>query len=256
MKLQGHRVAVTRPAGGNDLLADLLRRHGADVVLVPLIRIAPPADSGPLLQAARRLAVYDWIVFTSASGVRALAEVLPRTDGPVTARVAAVGSVTAAAVERLLGWPVHAVPPRFSGAGLCEAMAAVAPVAGAAVLWPRARDARPELRLALHAAGATLHAPEAYRTEPLPEAAATLRAMAESGALTVITLTSPSAADALAAAGPAVASAVIAVIGPSTGEAARSHGLTVDVQSEEHTAAGLVRSLIRYLNDTTTAEEE
>jgi uroporphyrinogen-III synthase len=254
MKLKGQRVAVTRPASGNDLLAELLRRHGADVVTIPLIRTAPPADSGPLRRAARRLAEYDWIVFTSAAGVNALLDVLPRAAGPVTARVAAVGSVTAAAVEQLLGWPVSAVPAQFSGAGLCEAMAAVAPVAGAAVFWPRARDARPELRLALQAAGATLHAPEAYRTEPLPAAAASLREAAESGVLTVITLTSPSAADALAAAGPIAASVVIAVIGPSTGQAARRHGMTVSVQAEEHTAAGLVRSLIRYLDDTASPE--
>jgi uroporphyrinogen-III synthase len=256
MELEGQRIAVTRPADGNDQLVELLRSAGAEVVAVPLIHAVPPADSAPLRRAAAQLDTYDWIVFTSAAGVRALGATQPRSARSPRTRIAAVGSATASAVAERFGWPVHAVPEEFSGAGLCAAMEAVAPVAGAAVLWPRADAARPELGHALHAAGALLDAPEAYHTELLPDAASSLLHMAKAGALTAITLTSPSAATVLAAAGQLPPAVVIAVIGPSTGRAARTLGMTVHVEAAEHTAAGLVTDLIEYFRTTPPRTED
>ncbi|MBZ0272242.1 uroporphyrinogen-III C-methyltransferase, partial [bacterium] len=55
--------------------ADLSRRLadlGARVVEVPLIAIAEPADREPLLEAARALDTFDWIVLTSTNAVDAL----------------------------------------------------------------------------------------------------------------------------------------------------------------------------------------
>ena len=68
--LLGVCVMVTRPAGASDPLAERLRALGADVIVQPAIRISPPVDWRPVDEALARLDEYDWLVFSSANGVR------------------------------------------------------------------------------------------------------------------------------------------------------------------------------------------
>ncbi len=89
--LDGLRVMVTRPLReaekgkpaktgtqtGSDVisgddLAGQLGRLGAEVIVQPAIRIGPPADWRPVDAALARLAEFDWLVFSSANGVRYL----------------------------------------------------------------------------------------------------------------------------------------------------------------------------------------
>jgi uroporphyrinogen-III synthase len=253
--LRGVRVAITRPRTDDDEFARLLRKRGGEPLVLPLVRIDPAPDPGPLLAAAAAVESYDWIVFTSANGVRFFRDALERV-GPVRrgsgsrTRVAAVGPATAAAVSELLGWRVDAVPDRFTGDVLAGAMRQIAQLGGCRVLWPRAVEAREALARDLAAAGALLEAPEAYTTMPLPENALELSRLIRQGALDAVTLTSPSAARCLAAARPALGSAVVAVIGPSTGQAAREAGLPVHVEPEVHTIPALVDALSRHFSRT------
>jgi uroporphyrinogen-III synthase len=248
--LRGWRVAVTRPAHGAAELSELLRARGAEAVALPLLRIAPPEDATPLLSAARRIADYDWIVFTSASAVRALHDAL-RDEGRLVrrppGRIAVVGPATAAAVAELLSWSVAAVPDEYVADAVSAAMAAAAPLRGARVLWPRARDARDVLPGELRAAGAILDDPEAYRTVEDLENARVLSAMLMHGQLDAVTLTSPSAVRCLAAARPRLGGAILAVIGPVTAQAARASGLPVHVEPDQHTIPELVSALAAYV---------
>src|SRR6185369_2643546 len=70
--LFGARVLVTRPEGTEGSLVTMLRDRGADPICAPAIVIAPPLDPAPLASAVRNLRDYDWVVLTSANGVRAL----------------------------------------------------------------------------------------------------------------------------------------------------------------------------------------
>lgn len=251
-ELQGLRVAVTRPdpAPQTDPLSELLSAEGAVPVPVPLVRIERPPDRTALLACAAVVDGYDWIVFTSANGVRFFAEALLQVGGEGAkpgARIAAVGPATADAVTAQLGWDVAVVPDRFTGAAVAAAMAAVAPLAAARVLWPKAVEAREFLGRDLLAAGARLDAPHAYATRALPEGAAELARMLAEGGVDVVTLTSPSAARCLARAQPRMRGVVVAVIGPSTAEAARDAGLPVHVEPETHTLPGLVAALVRHV---------
>jgi uroporphyrinogen-III synthase len=250
-ELAGWRVAVTRPRAGTDQLADALRRRGAIPVVLPLVRTVPARDPAPLVDAARQLGSYDWVVLTSANGARFLRDAM-RAAGvggsALRGRVAAVGPATAAATAELLGWSTDVVPPHYVGSALTSAMAEVAPLPGARVLWPRAREAREELPRDLRSAGVALDAPEAYGTEPVPESAGRIARLAAAGSLHAVTLTSPSAARCLAGAQPP-GSLVIAVIGPSTAAVAREHGLTVHVEPAQHTVPGLVAALARHVRD-------
>src|SRR5262249_6312448 len=68
--LHGRHVLVTRP---REQAGDLVRRLeelGARASVLPAVEIRPPADWGPVDAALRQLDRYDWLVFTSANGVR------------------------------------------------------------------------------------------------------------------------------------------------------------------------------------------
>lgn len=106
--LAGRRVVVTRAEGTSDAVAAQLRGLGADVLSCDSIRFAfAPLDADtPLDGCVRRLADYDWLVFTSATAVRAVVERptwAPPADG--RPRIATVGRATAAECRRS-GLPV------------------------------------------------------------------------------------------------------------------------------------------------------
>jgi uroporphyrinogen-III synthase len=249
LPLQDYRIVVTRAEDGADALAELLRGCGARVLELPLLQLRPPHDPTPLRSAAAQLPDYDWVVFTSANAVRALGAALPgrSTSLPRPRWVAVVGDATARAVVQELGWRVDAVPVGFVGDRIAAAMAAVTPLAGRSVLWPRAAGARMALRDDLEQAGARLNAPEAYRTEPLPEAAAELACRIAAAEVDVVTFTSPSSVRCYAATGADTGAACVAVIGPSTAAAATAAGIPVHVLPQQHTFRGLVEELTRRL---------
>jgi uroporphyrinogen-III synthase len=248
--LHGCRVAVTRPASGADQLATLLRLNGAVPVILPLVGVEAVTNLGPLAAAISRLSTYDWVVFTSANAVRVMRAELQRSGvaaGVRPRRTAAVGPATARAVIDLLGWFVDVVPDDFIGAALPSAMAAVAPLRGASVLWPRAAAAQDALPRELAAAGAVVDAPVTYRTVARVDAARELTRLLGEAALDVVTFTSPSAVNCLASISTETGAAVVAVIGASTAAAARQKGLPVHVEPGQHTIPGLVEALRDYL---------
>jgi uroporphyrinogen-III synthase len=242
--LTGLRIAVTRPFQEDDPLTARLRERGAHVLQTPLVAIAPVAAGGELDEAAAAIGSYDWVVFTSATAVRALHEALTRQRhrGGLP-RIGAVGPATAAAVLELLGEAAVVVPGTHTGGALASALQSAESLAGARVLWPRAAEPREELARELEAAGAELHAPVSYRTVALPGGAERLAARMAAREVDVVTFTSPSAVGALAAQRPDVGGVTVAVIGPSTAAAAAEQGWPVHVMPPEHTIGAMVDAL-------------
>jgi uroporphyrinogen-III synthase len=240
------RVLVTRqPEQAGELRAGL-QALGLTVVEVPLIEIAPPADPAPLEAALRALAGYDWIAFTSANAVTAVADRLAALGlrWPGGARVASVGPATSAALaDRLPGAPVALEPTADHRAlGLLAAFAAL-PLEGARVLLPVSDRARDLLPRGLRQRGAAVDTPVAYRTLPAPDLGPRLARALGQGA-DLVTLASPSAVEAFVSSRPAGGPVPpVAVIGPVTEEAARAAGLTVAVVAVPSTAAGLVNAI-------------
>ena len=70
LPLFGKRIVVTRAREQADALGSRLSALGAGVIELPTIEIRPPADSAPLDRAIAELDTYDWLIFTSANGVR------------------------------------------------------------------------------------------------------------------------------------------------------------------------------------------
>ena len=97
----------------------------------------------PLDQAIAKLGVYDWLIFTSANGVRFFLERLDRSAvdlRALRARICAIGPATRAAIEAL-HLKVDVMGKDYVAEGLLAAFAAH-DLAGQRILLPRAAVAR------------------------------------------------------------------------------------------------------------------
>ena len=129
--LQRRRIVITRPRDRAERLAGELRALGAATLVLPLVRIEATEEVSALAAVLADLDGSDWVVFTSASGVSAVGELMTELGA---AKVAAVGPATAAAL-RDIGVEPSFVPGRFAAE---EIVAGLEPLAGARVLLPQA----------------------------------------------------------------------------------------------------------------------
>jgi uroporphyrinogen III methyltransferase/synthase len=238
--LEGRTVVVTRPLDDAQELAGRLRSEGAEVLVAPVIRLEP-GDTGELAEATREAANgrFDWVVFTSAAGVRAWFE---RADGRPRSRVAAVGGGTAEAL-RSEGVEPDLVPETFT----TEALGQTFPEGSGQVLLPRADIAPPGLRDALAAKGWRPVPVVAYRTrfeEELPDGVAELLA---GGRVDAVTFTSASTVEGFVRLAGIPEGVPAVCIGPVTADTARRAGFEVTAVAEPHTIEGLVQAVIRAL---------
>lgn len=244
------RIVVTRARAQAGDLVDLLESLGAEPVVFPTIRIASPPDEGPLLEAARDVAFYDWVIFTSVNGVERFFAALEAAGQDARAlggvQVACIGPATAVACE-LHGVRPELVPPKFVAEAMVEAMAGHTELQDARILLPRAWGARDVLPDGLQRHGARVDEVEAYRSVADTEGGAELRRRLLAGEIDALTFTSSSTVrNFVAAVGNDVGRAAVAVIGPITAGTARELGLRVDIEAEEHTIPGLVDALVQY----------
>ena len=218
-----------------------LREAGYEPVLYPTIRIAPPEDWGPLDQALHRLSRggYDWLVLSSANGVRFVWNRL-RALGlrvPADVHIAVIGPATARALQAQ-GREPDLIPPVYVAEALADALG---DVRGVRILLARADRARPTLREILQSRGAQVDEVVAYRTlvsppdtpPPLDE-------------VDVVTFTSPSTVQGFVQAlggRPLPPGVRVVCIGPITARAAREAGLPVHAVAQQYTMEGLVEAV-------------
>jgi uroporphyrinogen III methyltransferase / synthase len=247
LPLFGQRIVVTRASGQAGALASRLELLGAAAIDLPTIEIQPAADYGPLDQAIAQLASYDWLIFTSANGVRAFVERMDRSAADLRtlrARLCAIGPATRAAIEAL-HLKVDLMGTEYVAEGLLKAFEGN-PLAGARILLPRAAVARDLIAVELVRRGAQVDVVEAYRTALPQDAAERAREIfggsrkpdwiAFTSSSTVRNFVSVAGAEALA--GVRVAS-----IGPVTSQTARELGIEVAVEARTFTIDGLVEAL-------------
>ena len=224
-------ILVTRPAGVRDPLVAELESRGYRVSAVPTVRTRELPIAWP------DLAVYDWVVLTSAAGVDAL----PGTpEGP---RWAAVGDATAKAL-RARGARVDFVPEESNGASLADALP---DPDGARVLLVRASRADPDLPAGLRKRGAQVEEIAAYETVEGPsESAAELHHAMEQPDVAAVIFASGSAVRGFARLGGSTDLPAI-TIGPRTSAVAREAGFKVVAEaagpSVQELAAAVTRAI-------------
>ena len=248
LPLFGRKIVVTRARGQADALSQKLRALGAEVVELATIEIRPASDYAPLDAAIASVACYDWLIFTSANGVRFFLDRLDRSAvdfRALRARICAIGPATRAAVEAL-HLKVDLMGKEYVAEGLVQAFAAH-DLEGKRVLLPRAAVARDLVPVELQRRGARVDVVEAYRTM-IPERAEEEVRRVFTGAHRpdCVTFTSSSTVqNFVALAGAAALDGVRVVsIGPVTSNTARSLGIEVAAEAETYTMDGLVEAML------------
>lgn len=144
--LAGMKIMVTRPKERSSCLAAMLREEGAEVLEAPAIRIVSQIESERLSYVLSNIQNYQWIVFTSPTGVEVFWSALQKYRMDVRSlshiQIAVIGSGTARALEAH-GMYADLMPEIYDGEHLGEALGAV--LSSEAVLIPRAKIGNPEL---------------------------------------------------------------------------------------------------------------
>jgi uroporphyrinogen III methyltransferase / synthase len=246
LPLFGQTVVVTRTRDQAGTLTAQLRESGADVIELPTIEIQPASDYGPLDHAISHLADYDWLIFTSANGVRHFLDRLDASSADlrcIRGRICAIGPATLEALQQF-HIKVDVLASEYVAEGLLKSLAAF-DLSGARILIARAAVARDILPNELRARGGEVDVVEAYRTVPpagLAERAIEILRKKPDW----ITFTSSSTVtNLIELIGPAALSGTKAAsIGPVTSATLRNYSIEPRVQATEYTVAGLVDAIL------------
>ncbi len=248
LPLFNRRVVVTRARDQAASLAGRLRELGAEVVSLPAIEIQPPETWEPLDRAIGELERYDWLIFTSANGVRFFIERLDhgtRDLRNLRAKICAIGPATAQALGAL-HLKVDRLPREYVAESLLEAFGDDE-IEGQRILIPRAKAARDLIPAELEKRGAKVDVVAAYQTVIPPDSASRVSEVFEAGRKPDwITFTSSSTVKHFLEFLPnkLPQGVRVASIGPITSATAKQLGLNVDVEAAEYTTAGLVRAIV------------
>ena len=123
--LGGVKVLLTRPRQLISETAKKLRSKGAEVLELPAIRTEKIAGNLPLQEALMHLESYDWIVFTSPTGVRIFFEEMRENEIDCrrlsSARFAVIGTGTAKELKAQGFYP-DLMPEIYDGAHLGQTL--------------------------------------------------------------------------------------------------------------------------------------
>jgi uroporphyrinogen III methyltransferase/synthase len=252
--LWGKTALVTRSRDQASRLVDLLNAAGARCLEVPTLEIIPPADFAPLDTALQHLSRYEWVIFTSANGVRAFMDRLFHLGQDVRvlgrARLAVIGPATAEAL-RGYGLVADVVPNTFQAEGLLEVLEPKL-LGGRRILLARAEQARDVLPEGLAELGVKVDVVPVYRARPPasvpPEAAGVL----ESGQVDILTFTSSSTVHNFAGLvgqetfQQLAARGTVASIGPITSATLSEYGITPQIEPAAFTIPALAAAIVEY----------
>jgi uroporphyrinogen III methyltransferase/synthase len=274
----GQRILVTREhPGGFESLEDL----GAEVIQFSTIEIVPPETWDELDRAIEHVHDYDWLIFTSANGVKYFFSRLFEKGVDIRElkgiKVCAIGSKTEAAVNRF-GLKVDMVPEEFNAEGLIDAFikevrsqesgvrsgnknpeensSPLTPhtslLKGLKFLLPRAEVAREIFPEKVRELGGIIDVPVAYRAVRPDYHGKRLKRFLKEGRITIATFTSAATftnfreimgedADDL------LKNVAIAVIGPVTAKAVKKAGLSVHIMPEKATVEAMVEEIKNWV---------
>jgi len=246
----GQRILITREhSEGFESLED----QGAEVIQFSTIEIVPPVSWDELDQSIDRIDEYDWIIFTSANGVKYFFARLFEKGIDIRdlkgIKICAIGTKTAAAVNSY-GIRVDIVPDEFNAEGLLASFGEE--VRGLKFLLPRAEVAREVFPEKVRELGGIIDVPAAYCAIKPESHGKRMKRFLKEGKITVATFTSAATfnnfmeimgedADDL------LHDVTIAAIGPVTAKAIEKAGLKVHIMPEKATIEAMVEEIERWV---------
>jgi uroporphyrinogen-III synthase len=245
---------VTRAREQAGELIREIERMGAQVLMLPTVMFAPPADWRPVDAAIRTIREFDWILLTSQNAVRFLAQRYRelkldiKSLKPLKPAVAAVGPATAQAALKA-GFQVDYTAEGGSSESLARGLHALL---GNSVLLPRSDRADDRLPNLLREAGARVTEVVAYRTAAPKTLDSGIVDRIRRAEVDTIVFASPSAyrnlSDLLGAKQTSELSSRVdfATIGPTTARALRDGGARVAIEANESSAAGLADAIAKH----------
>jgi uroporphyrinogen-III synthase len=279
------RILITRSPHQASALAETLRAHGLDPILIPTIELADPTTFAPLDAALAHLDHFNWLLFTSANAVGAFAKrsacsavsypgdtqvpqgfslgshspieegaLAPGVCLPSELRIAAIGPTTARALEAA-GLSVHLLPTQAVAESFANELLphALQPDGTPTrFLLLRAETARNHLPDTLRAAGAHVTIAPVYRTVVPPGSIAAIRHLFahQDRWPSAITFTSSSTATNLLAllesAGTRLPQEILRIsIGPITSQTLRNLNLPPHAEATEPTLPALAAAVVK-----------
>jgi uroporphyrinogen III methyltransferase/synthase len=256
LPLYGRRVAITRTRDQNSELRDQLEARGAEVLELPLIRVTKDVSKDALIEILSELGGYDWIVFTSANGVRFFFEEFFKGFGDIRAlgglRFACVGAATAREIEKH-HLKVECQPATATGESLADALIATGSLDHAKVIVVCGNLNRDTLVKKLAAARAIVDRLPLYRTERTDLARDPVADDFRQHGADAILFASSSAVQSFHAQSGSLALAKSAKrplagsIGPQTSATMKELGLAVDFTARKPGLEALVAALVGTL---------
>jgi len=257
LPLSGHRIAVTRAREQAPELAGKLIALGAEVVELPLIRVSKQIEKDPLADVMLELGGYDWVVFTSANGVRFFMEEFVRLFDDIRSlgllRFACIGDTTAAAI-RGFHLRIECQPKIATAEALAEDLVATGSLDSAKVLIITGNLNRDVIVTKLEEARAIVDCLQVYKTEKTDLAAEPVAADFRARGADAILFASSSAVQSFVDQAAALQLATGAQrplagsIGPQTSETMKKVGMPIDFTAKTPSLDSLVEALVKKLS--------
>ena len=147
LPLSGMKVVVTRPRQRSRQLVEKLRQLGAEVFEIPTIVTTPISDNRLLQEKLQQISMYQWLVFTSPTGVDIFFEECYQSRFDIRqlscVKIAVIGEGTRKQLEKK-GLQAQLMPPVYQAGALGRVLAdRLNP--GDHILIPRAKEGSREL---------------------------------------------------------------------------------------------------------------
>jgi uroporphyrinogen-III synthase len=254
--LSGKRIAVTRTREQASELSAKLGALGAEVIELPLIHVSKSIDLETLHDVLAEFGGYDWIVFTSANGVRFFFEEFHRVFDDIRAlgllRFACVGEATAKRIaEQHLR--IECQPKVATADALADALIATGSLDSAKVLVITGNLNRDTLVKRLEEARAIVDQLQVYKTEKTDLTADPAAAEFRARGADAILFASSSAVQSFVDQAGALKLAKNATrplagsIGPQTSESMKKVGMPIDFEAKAPSLDALIDALTKKL---------
>lgn len=254
--LEGKCVALMRSLEQGSESLWIFEQAGAEVLLVPTIKVVPPESYDEFDSAAARFEDFRYLIFTSVNAVKMTAQrfkELGVEKRHEKLKVVAVGSKTAQACIEC-GFPVNIVPQFFSAKGVIERLKNEV-IPGKEFFIPASAIAGVEIRDRLIMEGGKVVQVPVYDVDlPDENINRDSRELLELKHPEIFVFTSPSTFRNFVrifvegSCTDYFENKVVAAIGPSTAKEISGYGVNVSLVPEEFTLEGVLRALYEFFS--------